>query len=98
MIRRIVKMTFEPDKVEEFKTIYRTNWRHIRGFEGCDHVELLQDINDSRIFFTYSHWHSEQDLENYRNSELFKRVWSATKVLFSERPQAWSLSAQNMDQ
>jgi hypothetical protein len=29
-------------------------------------------------------------LNQYRDSELFKSVWSFTKTLFSEKPQAWS--------
>ena len=31
-----------------------------------------------------------RDLNNYRNSELFKDVWSKTKILFNKKPEAWS--------
>jgi len=30
-------------------------------------------------------------LEAYRQSELFKNVWSKTKPLFNDKPQAWSV-------
>jgi heme-degrading monooxygenase HmoA len=43
------------------------------------------------VFFTYSYWETEQDLENYRNSELFDTVWSFTKKLFNDKPEAWSV-------
>jgi hypothetical protein len=43
MITRIVKLTISPSKKEEFRTIFITNKEHIRSFEGCLHVELLQD-------------------------------------------------------
>jgi len=91
MIKRIVKMSFEPSKTEEFVAIFKHNWQSIKGFEGCEHVELLQDENTPSIFFTYSIWSSEAHLNAYRNSELFSRVWSETKKLFNDKPQAWSL-------
>jgi hypothetical protein len=30
-------------------------------------LELYQDKNNKSIFFTYSYWETENDLENYRN-------------------------------
>ena len=91
MIKRIVKMSFVPGKVEEFKMIFQANWQYIKGFEGCQHVELLQDKLHSNVFFTFSLWQSEEHLNAYRDSELFAKVWSATKILFNDKPQAWSL-------
>lgn len=97
MIKRIVKMSFAPEKVEEFKAIFKTNWKFIKGFEGCHHVELLQDQVTDNVFFTYSLWRSQEDVEAYRNSELFAKVWGATKVLFNDKPQAWSVKELNFD-
>ncbi|MCC6371240.1 MAG: antibiotic biosynthesis monooxygenase [Bacteroidia bacterium] len=91
MIKRIVKMSFRPEEIENFKNIFKTNWQYIKGFEGCSHVELLQDENNPSVFFTYSLWQSENHLNNYRNSDLFAKVWGATKVLFNDKPQAWSV-------
>ncbi len=84
-------MGFKPENIEDFKTIFKNNWLHIKGYKGCQHVELLQDKNDPSVFFTYSLWDSEESIENYRNSELFNNVWSATKVLFNAKPEAWSV-------
>lgn len=84
-------MSFKPEEVEAFKAIFKANWQYIKGFEGCSHVELLQDENDPSIFFTYSLWQSEAHLNAYRDSELFARVWGSTKVLFNGKPQAWSV-------
>ena len=64
----------------------------IRKSEGCRLLELYQEQTSSNVFFTYSYWDSENDLENYRHSDLFKNTWSKTKVLFNEKPQAWSLN------
>lgn len=91
MIIRIVKMTFEPKKVKEFISIFNDSKKHIRNFKGCTHLQLLYDVNDPHVFFTYSYWESEDDLEIYRDSELFKSVWDKAKVLFLTKPEAWSL-------
>ncbi|MEA5402030.1 antibiotic biosynthesis monooxygenase family protein [Arcicella sp. DC2W] len=90
MLIRIVRMTFHEEKVENFLAIFNASKHKIRHFEGCQHLELLQDKNFPNIFSTYSYWESENHLNNYRDSELFKNVWTSTKVLFVEKPIAFS--------
>lgn len=92
MIKRIVKMSFKPENVAVFKTIFEMNWQKISVAEGCLHVELLQDINNPSVFFTYSLWQNEDFLNKYRKSNLFNEVWASTKVLFDAKPEAWSLN------
>lgn len=88
-------MTFQPDEVTNFLNIFNASKSLIRNMEGCAHLELLNDINTANIFFTYSHWNSENDLNNYRNSELFESVWGKTKVLFAAKAEAWSVIPSN---
>jgi quinol monooxygenase YgiN len=90
MIKRLVKLTFRKDKIEDFKAVFETSKELIRQMPGCLHLELLQDKNNPCIFFTLSHWEKESDLEHYRHSELFKTTWAKTKILFDDRPEAWS--------
>ena len=84
-------MSFSEDKVDIFLENFHNSKNKIRAFEGCEFLELLRDKNNPNIFFTYSYWNSETDLEHYRQSDLFKSVWSKTKVLFNDKPQAWSV-------
>ena len=91
MLVRIVKMTFEPSKIEAFQELFEKNRNKIRGFEGNEFLELYQDKNNNNIFFTYSYWKDEEALENYRVSFLFKEVWSETKQMFSGKPEGWSV-------
>lgn len=91
MFTRIVKLSFDPLKIETFLENFNNNKDKIRNFEGCRLLELYQDKNNESIFFTYSFWESETHLENYRNSELFKNVWTQTKILFNSKPEAWSV-------
>lgn len=91
MFVRIVKMGFKEDKIDEFLANFEENKSKIRGFEGCEFLELYRDKHNTNRFFTYSYWKDEDALENYRHSELFKNVWAQTKILFNEKPDAWSV-------
>jgi len=91
MIIRIVKMTFQPDKVSDFIVLFETRRKTIRDFAGCEQLELWQDNAQDNIFFTYSIWNSEADLNHYRFSDFFKDTWSKTKPMFAAKAEAWSL-------
>ena len=94
MIVRVVRMTFKKGAEENFLKIFRDNQSAIRNFTGCSHLDLLRDVQNPNIFTTYSHWKSEADLNEYRNSDLFSIVWAQTKELFDEQPQAHSYTCQ----
>jgi len=73
MLKRIVRMTFKEDQIENFiEHVFNPSKHLIRNFEGCKHLELHQDKNKSNILYTYSIWDSEASLELYRNSEFQK--------------------------
>ena len=91
MFIRIVKLRFHEEHISTFLDNFEEVKHLIRNFEGNRFLELYQDKNDNRIFFTYSYWDNEEALENYRNSELFKGVWTFTKKLFNDKPEAWSV-------
>ncbi len=90
MIIRIVKLTFKEEHINDFITIFNESKEQIRNFEGVNKLELLRCSTKGNIFFTHSHWDSEEALENYRHSELFKTTWAKTKPLFAEKAEAWS--------
>ena len=92
MIIRIVKMTFQPERLQEFFRLFEKQQARIREFEGCLHLELWQDLHDQRVCFTHSHWMNEDALQAYRQSPFFRETWQQTKVLFAEKPEAWTLT------
>lgn len=92
MIIRIVKMSFQTDKVGEFLQIFHESAPQIRNFEGCHHLELYRDHENPNILFTYSFWESTRQLNQYRKSPLFENTWAKTKVLFDGKPEAWSVA------
>lgn len=92
MIKRIVQMTFEPENIDAFKIFFEDRKATIKAFEGCEFLELWQDINEPNKFFTHSIWASEAHLNHYRFSEFFKDTWSQTKNMFASKAQAWSVT------
>ena len=93
MLKRIVKLSIQRNKRTQFIDLFHENQHLISSFDGCISVELVQDINANNIFFTYSLWENENALNKYRNSTLFKGIWSETKTFFCDKPEAWSLQS-----
>ncbi|MEZ0607713.1 putative quinol monooxygenase [Fibrella sp. WM1] len=90
MLIRIVRMTFRADELDAFRAIFDGSRAKIRAFPGCQHLELLRDLDHPNVRLTLSHWESAEALETYRQSELFRSTWAITKVLFADRPIAFS--------
>lgn len=90
-ITRIVRLVFEPQHVEVFLDIYKASYQLIRYSPGCNFLQLMRDHDHDHIYYTYSKWNSDEDLQEYRKSELFSQTWARTKVLFADKPQAFSI-------
>ena len=91
MLTRLVRMTFRPEETDAFLELWQINRRAIGTFPGCQQVQLLQDATNPAVFYTLSYWNGPDDLEAYRHSPLFARVWKATRALFAERAQTFSM-------
>ena len=89
-IRRIVKMTFELEKCDDFQTFFNEIKDQIQSQPGCQEVKLLRDNANSGIFFTFSIWEDQAALDAYRQTELFAKVWPTVKLWFAAKPEAWS--------
>lgn len=90
MLIRIVRMTFEESKMDQFLEIFNSSKKKIRSFPGCHHLELWRDHDHPNVFVTFSKWKDQESLNNYRNSDLFGDVWVDTKKLFKDKPVAFS--------
>ncbi len=91
MIKRIVKLSFDPALLPEFMAIFEVSKDRIRAFPGCHHLELWRDRETPNLLFTFSYWKDEEALAAYRRSDLFTSTWAKTKLLFNDRPLAWSI-------
>ena len=93
MITRIVKLEFQEERLNEFLTFFDSIKEKVNTFPGCYGMKLYQDIQHPTTIMTYSHWKSQEDLDNYRNSETFGKVWPTIKPWFKNKPEAWSVNA-----
>ena len=93
MIRRVVLMKLRPGTEALYLDIFELAKNEIRAQKGCMGIELLRSLNEGDTFvWTISSWQSNEDLEAYRASALFRKTWSAVKPLFSDKAQAWTLT------
>lgn len=84
-------MTFREEEIDAFLRIFEEVKPKICALEGCHGLELLQDVKNPGILFTFSIWENETALDAYRQSKLFLATWKRTKSLFSQRAEAWSV-------
>lgn len=94
MIIRIVRLSFNQNEVVKFLNIFNEARATILGFEGCQQLQLHKDADKDNVFYTISHWNEAIDLDYYRNSSFFQKTWAKTKLLFDEKPVAYSLEAE----
>jgi heme-degrading monooxygenase HmoA len=81
-------MHFAPENLPSFFEVFERSRPKIQAFPGCISLELLQSASDPYMLTTLSRWTSDEALQIYRNSELFKQTWAATKILFDAPPKA----------
>jgi quinol monooxygenase YgiN len=91
MITRIVKLHFQPEKIEDFLAFFETIKWQVARQPNCFGMKLLRDKNQPNVVFTYSKWEDENALNTYRDSELFGIVWPTIKPWFQEKAEAWTI-------
>jgi heme-degrading monooxygenase HmoA len=84
-------MTIAEDKVADAVSFAASVQPKIKAFEGCKHLDILQDVKQRNVIITYSLWDTENHLNLYRNSDLFKESWATVKKWFIDKPEARSL-------
>ncbi len=90
---RIVVMSFKEGQGTEFRKLF-DGWKDsIASFPGCEHLRLVQDIHDPDVYMTISTWRGPEDLDAYRHSDLFAKVWPTVKPMFREKACAWSVES-----
>lgn len=91
MITRIVKMTVQMERTDEFRSILELNSQEVRTFNGCEHLEIFCDKKDRSTIFSYSIWKTERHLNQYLRSEFFRSFWPKLTQFFAAEAQAWTV-------
>ncbi|MEM6335831.1 MAG: antibiotic biosynthesis monooxygenase family protein [Bacteroidota bacterium] len=90
MLIRLVRMTFDPSRLDDFLGVFDEAQPKIAAVDGCRHLELWRDARYPNVLTTYSLWDSDTHLNAYRHGDLFKTTWAQTKPLFAAPPVAYS--------
>jgi len=90
MLIRLVRMYFQPPKVDAFLTLYEHARPTILSQSGCRSVVLVRQIDDPAAFATWSVWDGPAALEAYRTSTFFTGFWPDVKALFRKPAEAIS--------
>ena len=91
MITRIVRLSFHPQHIETFLGVFADSKNDIKAFDGCEYLALMRDQDQPNVYYTHSKWISDEALQEYRKSPLFQTTWAKTKILFNDKPLAYSL-------
>ena len=92
MIIRLVSMKFKPEHSDDFRALFEATYPKIRQLPGCTFLQLVVDPDGPADFMTISHWQAAEDLDAYRDSELFGEVWPQVKAMMRDKP--WAKSYQ----
>ena len=89
MFVRIVKMSLHSKFIADFQTMFDEKKSKIRATAGCQLLELYQDKNNPEIFFTYSYWNNESDLENLIEPEQWRTYTSKRRFCQKIKCSIW---------
>jgi heme-degrading monooxygenase HmoA len=78
-------------KGAEFEKIFARTHNSLVKVKGCSELKLIKDEEDPNTYVTTSVWDSIDDLDAYRNSDLFKVLWEEIKPLFNGSPEAHTM-------
>lgn len=90
MLARLVRMRFQPEKVDDFLALYAAARPVISAQPGCRNVQLVRQSDDPSTFATWSLWQDAAALEAYRTSSFFLEFWPQVKALFRQPAEATS--------
>ena len=90
MIVRLVKLEIQAEYAEQFAAFFQAEASQIQAWPGCHGVKAFRDVNQKSRFFTQSLWESEEALDQYRESDFFRKNWKTVKAWFAEPAQSWS--------
>lgn len=88
---RIVYLYFEEEYSTTFNQVFLKYKPILLQQVGCQNVQLYQVEGQSQDFVTISQWRNKDDLERYRQSDVFRKMWSNLKPHFYQKPNAHSL-------
>ncbi|MCS7189255.1 MAG: antibiotic biosynthesis monooxygenase family protein [Bacteroidia bacterium] len=88
-IWRWVEIPVAPEKEEETHRLLLRQASQVRSFPGCRSLALYRSVGPN--FYSLSLWESEEALEKYRSSRMFRDFWAQIKPFFRAPAKAMNL-------
>lgn len=85
-VRIIARITSQPDKVEELKSILLNLVEPTRSEKGCVSYQLLQDKTDSAEFVFIEEWTSDSAIDTHMTTSHVQDALSKAQSLFAKAP------------
>jgi quinol monooxygenase YgiN len=94
MYTRIVSHNVQPDRVDEFKQIYREQiLPALHNTEGCSYAYLMQSAKSENELISITIWDSQETAEQYESSGQYQAFLSKLKHTFSKLYQ-WKMALE----
>jgi quinol monooxygenase YgiN len=94
MYTRIVSHSVQPEKLDEFKEIYREEiLPALHKTDGCCYAYLMQDAKSDNELISVSIWDSQEAAERYEASGQYQAFLSRLKHTFSRLYQ-WKMALE----
>lgn len=85
-VRVIARVTSQPDKVEELKSILLNLVEPTRSEKGCVSYQLLQDKTNSAEFVFIEEWTSDSAEHAHMTTSHVQEALSKAQSLFAKAP------------
>ena len=96
MIITTVKLRGREEKRKEILQTISGLTDQVRLLKGCLSVNSYQDINDENIFYHVEEWQTQQELDDYLNSNLFSALLGI-KTILVEKPTVDFMTTGNIE-
>lgn len=81
---RMVSMRVQPEKREEFRSIFENDvLPQLRSAAGCLYVYLVENVEQKDEWLSISIWGSKEDADHYEQSGVFGRLRAKLEPTFS---------------
>lgn len=84
-------MTVKEQYIDSFRKRVPVISNEVRRVSGCMHNDIFRDRNNDNIFYSYTIWSSEEDIERYLKSMYYKEIWGDIWDYFKKEPMAWKI-------
>ena len=77
-VTNISTLSIKPERVDEFKTYFKTLLPDTRAYDGCQLLEVYEDQDEPGNLFVIHRWDSK---EHYQKYQAWRRETGVAEVL-----------------